>query len=77
MTLRPSPPTYARDFWSDEVILDPYRHYDEMRAFGLVVWLSHAEVIACGRPHANAHFVIDEEHPLLPDMQCDWLAATR
>lgn len=28
------------DFWSDEVILDPYPHYDRLRARGPVVWLS-------------------------------------
>ncbi len=41
-----SPPTFTRDFWSDEVILDPYPHYDEMRALGPVVWLSHNQAWA-------------------------------
>lgn len=34
-----APPCFAKDFWSDEVILDPYPHYEEMRAAGPVVWL--------------------------------------
>jgi cytochrome P450 len=32
-------PRYEVDFWSDEVILDPYPHYDRMRALGPAVWL--------------------------------------
>ena len=35
-----SVPRFDADFWSDEVILDPYPHYERMRAAGPVVWLS-------------------------------------
>lgn len=32
-------PRFDRDFWSDEVILDPYPVYDQLRALGPAVWL--------------------------------------
>lgn len=31
-------PVFAGDFWSDEVILDPYPIYDQLRDLGPVVW---------------------------------------
>lgn len=40
MALHDPVPTFDRDFWSDEVILDPYPHYDRLRALGPVVWLA-------------------------------------
>jgi cytochrome P450 len=33
-------PTFEPDFWSDEVILNPYPHYERMRALGPAVWLA-------------------------------------
>lgn len=36
----PHRPVDDVDFWSDEVILDPYTHYDRLRDRGPVVWLS-------------------------------------
>ena len=53
-------PSYDIDFWSDEVILDPWPHYAAMRALGSVVWLPrhgnyaltrHAEVRAALQDH--------------------------
>ncbi len=42
-------PTYNVDFYSDEVIKDPFPHYAKMRALGPVVWLPHQEVYALPR----------------------------
>lgn len=42
-------PNFDADFWSDEVILDPYPHYDRMRAAGPVVWLPQNEAWALTR----------------------------
>lgn len=39
-------PTFELDFWSDEVILDPYPHYETLRALGPAVWLSKNQVWA-------------------------------
>lgn len=39
-------PTFEPDFWSDEVILNPYPHYDALRALGPVVWLEKNQVWA-------------------------------
>jgi len=33
-------PSYGVDFWSDHVILNPYPHYEAMRATGSAVWLT-------------------------------------
>ena len=40
MTLMDPVPTFEPDFWSDEVILNPYPHYERMRALGPAVWLA-------------------------------------
>lgn len=42
-------PTFEPDFWSDEVILDPYPYYDRMRAAGPVVWLTQHKAWALTR----------------------------
>lgn len=39
-------PTYEPDFWSDEVILDPYPHYDRLRSLGPAVWMARHEAWA-------------------------------
>lgn len=39
-------PTFELDFWSDEVILNPYPHYDALRALGPAVWLEKNQVWA-------------------------------
>lgn len=39
MTSPHTAPTFARDFWSDAVILDPYPVYAELRGLGPAVWL--------------------------------------
>jgi hypothetical protein len=44
-------PAYDVDFWSDELILNPYPHYDAMRALGPAVWLSRGEP-----PKASAQY---------------------
>jgi len=41
-----SVPVFDRDFWSDEVILDPYPTYRELRDLGPVVWLARHEAWA-------------------------------
>jgi cytochrome P450 len=33
-------PSYGVDSWSDDVILNPYPHYEAMRAIGSAVWLT-------------------------------------
>lgn len=38
--LGPDTPVYDGDFWSDEVILNPYPTYRELQELGPVVWLS-------------------------------------
>jgi cytochrome P450 len=58
----PLPPTFTHDFWSDEVILDPYPHYDEMRALGPVVWLSH------NRAWALTHYATVRQALLHPEV---------
>ncbi|MGY4398920.1 cytochrome P450 [Sphingomonas sp. UYAg733] len=40
MALNDPTPVYDGDFWSNEVILDPYPHYDRLRTLGPVVRLS-------------------------------------
>lgn len=40
---------FDADFWSDAVILDPYPHYDQMRAAGPAVWLTHNNAWALTR----------------------------
>lgn len=35
-----APPRWDGDFWDDELILDPYAHYEELRELGPAVWLS-------------------------------------
>lgn len=42
-------PTCEIDFWSDAVILDPYPHYDRLRALGPAVWLARNDVWALTR----------------------------
>jgi len=39
MTTAFAAPAFDRDFWSDEVILDPYPVYAELRELGPAVWL--------------------------------------
>jgi cytochrome P450 len=39
-------PTFELDFWSDEVILDAYPHYEALRELGPAVWLSKNQVWA-------------------------------
>lgn len=39
-------PTFELDFWSDEVILNPYPHYGALRALGPAVWLEKNQVWA-------------------------------
>lgn len=46
MALMDPVPTFEPDFWSDEVILNPYPHYDRLRALGPVVWLAHNQAWA-------------------------------
>ncbi len=40
MQLARTVPQFAQDFWSDDVILDPYPHYERLRAAGPAVWLT-------------------------------------
>ncbi|WP_293884221.1 hypothetical protein [Sphingomonas sp.] len=40
MALMDLVPTFNEDFWSDEVILNPYPHYDRLRELGPAVWLA-------------------------------------
>jgi cytochrome P450 len=42
-------PTYDADFWSDDVILNPYPHYDALRTLGPAVWLEKNQVWALTR----------------------------
>jgi len=42
-------PTSDLDFWSDEVILNPYPHYDLLRSLGPAVWLSRNKAWALTR----------------------------
>lgn len=39
-------PTFTPDFWSDQVLLNPYPHYAALRALGPVVWLEHHQLWA-------------------------------
>ncbi|WP_109463917.1 cytochrome P450 [Albibacillus kandeliae] len=45
-------PTYEQDFWSDEVVLNPYPTYRTLRDLGPAVWLSRHEAWAITR-HAE------------------------
>jgi len=49
MQLTKAIPTCEIDFWSDAVILDPYPHYDHLRALGPAVWLERNHVWALTR----------------------------
>ena len=49
MALNDPVPMFEPDFWSDEVILDPYPYYDRLRALGPVVWLARNEAWALTR----------------------------
>lgn len=42
-------PSFDADFWSDDVILDPYAYYDQLRAAGPAVWLEQNEAWALTR----------------------------
>jgi len=43
---------YHGDFWDDDVILNPYPMYEELRALGPVVWLSRHQLWALTHYHA-------------------------
>lgn len=49
MELARTAPQFAEDFWSDAVVLDPYPHYDRLRAAGPAVWLAHNDAWALTR----------------------------
>lgn len=49
MTIHTTAPSYDVDFYSDDVIKDPYPHYARMRALGPVVWLPANGVFAVTR----------------------------
>jgi cytochrome P450 len=51
-------PAYDVDFWSDELILNPYRHYDAMRALGPAVWLSRNNAWALTRYLAKLEITV-------------------
>jgi cytochrome P450 len=42
-------PAYPHDLWTDEVLVDPYAHYQALRDLGPVVWLEAHEVYALPR----------------------------
>ena len=42
-------PLWGGDFWDDDVILDPYPHYENLRELGPAVWLSRHEAWAITR----------------------------
>lgn len=42
-------PSYAVDFYSDDVVLDPHPHYRAIRDLGSAVWLPKNEIFAIGR----------------------------
>jgi len=44
-----SVPTFDLDFWSDEVILNPYPYYKQLRDLGPAVWLSRHDAWALTR----------------------------
>ena len=54
-------PTYEPDFWSDEVILDPYPHYDRLRALGPAVWLARHDAWALTRYEAVRRALLSPE----------------
>jgi len=49
------------DFWSDELILDPYPHYQAMREGGSVVWLSQHGAYAMPRYGSVQHALTSPE----------------
>jgi cytochrome P450 len=51
--------TFDADFWSDTVILDPYPHYDQMRAAGPVVWLTQNNAWALTRHETVKQALLD------------------
>lgn len=44
-----SAPTYSADLWTDEVLVDPYAHYQSLRDLGPVVWLEAHQLYALPR----------------------------
>ena len=53
-------PTYRPDIYSREAILDPYPHYDRMRALGPVVRLSRQRVLAVTRYEDCKQVLLDD-----------------
>lgn len=45
-------PVFDLDFWSDDVILNPYPHYEKLRELGPAVWLSQNDMWAIPRYQA-------------------------
>lgn len=55
---------YDVDLYSDEVILDPYGHYREIRERGSAVWLPRNELWAIGR-HADVRAALADNNLLI------------
>ena len=54
-------PEFDRDFWSDEVILNPYPHYEALRAAGPAVWLTENQAWAITRYDAVRQALLNPE----------------
>lgn len=54
-------PTFDEDFWSDDVILDPYPRYEALRAAGPAVWLSQNDAWAITRYDAVRQALLNSE----------------
>jgi cytochrome P450 len=54
-------PVYKDDFWSDEVILDPYPVYDNLRRLGPVVWMERHSAYALTSYNAVRHALTSPE----------------
>ena len=52
-------PSFEADFWSDAVILDPYPHYDRLRAAGPAVWLARNNAWALTRYETVKQALLD------------------
>jgi cytochrome P450 len=52
-------PTYPHDLWTDEVLADPYLHYQNIRDLGPVVRLTAHDLLAVGR-YAEVRRVLGE-----------------
>jgi cytochrome P450 len=57
----PAMPSYPRDIFTDEVLLDPHQHYRALRELGAVVWLEAHQMYVLPR-YADVRAALSDDH---------------